>query len=544
MARAAALGVAGAGAVLSTGGASASPASRGASGLAFKAEADTLVIAADGSPSDLDPHSAYDVRSAVPIRGIFEPLIGLVGAATDEYEGLIAESWTSNEDKSVWTFTIRDGVTFHDGSPCDAEAVRASFERFLTLGLGAVNVVGRFVSDPSQITAPDANTVVFTLDRPSPIFEAAIASQYGPLVVNAAAAREREAEGDWGHVWAQLDATGMGTGPYHFVQFEPEQQVVLEAYDGYWRGWEGNHFKRIAIRVVPESETRRQLVEQGEADILDVATPEALVSMEANPDLQIDKSYSTEVDYLMLTVANELESPEARQAMCWAFPYVDVVAGVYKGYGKPAVGGVAELCYGFDPNAFQYTTDLDKARELFAAAGLGEGTELNMLVETGNENMKATSELFQASLAECGISLSIELVDVTTMLGIQYGDTPPAERPNVMVNFWWPDYNDAWNHLYPQIATEAFGPNGSNGGGYSNPRVDELLAIAKDAANEEDFLAALSEIQDIISRQDPPAVYYLQRLWPTVLRSDIQNFVFNPIYIGTYDFWRLTRSAQ
>jgi peptide/nickel transport system substrate-binding protein len=87
----------------------------------------TLILGLDGSPSDLDPQSQYDYRSTTVIRSLYEGLVGLVGSATDEYEGLVAESWEANEDQSVWTFTIRPGLTFHDGSPCDSAAVKASF---------------------------------------------------------------------------------------------------------------------------------------------------------------------------------------------------------------------------------------------------------------------------------------------------------------------------------------------------------------------------------------------------------------------------------
>jgi peptide/nickel transport system substrate-binding protein len=97
--------------------------------VAAQADGSTLVVALSASPDDLDPHGANDYRSALTVRGAFEQLIGLVGDSSDEYEGLIAESWSANEDQSVWTFKIRQGVTFHDGSPVDAEAVRLSFER-------------------------------------------------------------------------------------------------------------------------------------------------------------------------------------------------------------------------------------------------------------------------------------------------------------------------------------------------------------------------------------------------------------------------------
>src|SRR5829696_2368672 len=152
--------------------------------IRLQADPTTLTIGLDGSPSDIDPHSQYDYRSTLAVRGPDEGLIGLKGGATDEYEGLIAERWEANDDQSVWTFHLREGVTFQDGSPCDAEAVRASYERLLTLDKGAVNVVARFVPDPKQITAPDARTVVFDLGKPQPLFETAIAATLGVQIVN------------------------------------------------------------------------------------------------------------------------------------------------------------------------------------------------------------------------------------------------------------------------------------------------------------------------------------------------------------------------
>ena len=111
----------------------------------------TLILGLDASPSDLDPHSQYDYRSTIVVRTIYEGLVGLVGSATDEFEGLVAESWEANEDQSVWTFKLRPGLTFQDGSPCDSAAVKASYERLLAMDRGAVNVFSRFVSDPAQM---------------------------------------------------------------------------------------------------------------------------------------------------------------------------------------------------------------------------------------------------------------------------------------------------------------------------------------------------------------------------------------------------------
>jgi len=312
----------------SGGGSVAQPA---AAAVAWQADPATLTIAMNGSPSDLDPHSVYDYRSAMPLRGPYESLIALDGSATDSYVPVIAESWEPNEDKSVWTFTIRSGVTFHDGTPVDAEAVRKSFERFLTMGLGPAGAMRRFIQEPEQITAPDASTVVFDCGAPQPLLEAYLSSQYGPLVLNVDVAMQNEVDGDLGHAWAMLNEEGLGTGPYRIVSFEPEEQLILERFAEYWGGWEGSHFDRVIFRVVPENETRRQLIEQGEVDIVDNLTPEANDALVANPELVIDRSYSAEVDYIILTEAGPLATPEARQAMCWAFPYDEVVEGVFAG---------------------------------------------------------------------------------------------------------------------------------------------------------------------------------------------------------------------
>ena len=508
-----------------------------------QADPKTLTLALYGAPVNLDPHSAYDYRSAIAIRGPFEGLIALVGSETDKYVGVIAESWSPNADKSVWTFKIRDGVTFQDGTPCDAEACRLSFERFLTMGLGPVNVIGRFVADPKQITAPDAQTLVFDLGKPQPVFEAAIASGNGPLIVNTAVAKAHEVDGDWGTGWATLNSEGLGTGPYRIADFEPGASLTMQRYENYWGGWTGDEFDGIVLRVVEEDATRRQLVEQGGADIVDNLTPEALQALGQNPDVTVDRSYSTEVMYMVLTVGGALATSEARQAMCAAFPYDDVVSGVYMGYGKRAIGPVAEVTRGFAPETPVFATDLDQAKALFATAGVAEGTTITLMQESGDEKSKAVTQLFQANLAKVGVTLDIQTVDYGTTSGMFFSDVPAEERPGVQMGFWWPDYNDAYNHLYAQVACDSWGSKGANAGFYCNKQVDADLATARDAADDATYMTALASAQRILSHDDPSAVYYLQPQWTTVLRRSVENFVFNPIYIGTYDFYRLRRKA-
>jgi peptide/nickel transport system substrate-binding protein len=217
-----------------------------------------------------------------------------------------------------------------------------------------------------------------------------------------------------------------------------------------------------------------------------------------------------------------------------------VLEGFYEGKAMQPRGFVAQTINGYNPDTFQYSTDLAKAEELLAAAGLDEGTELTLLIQATASNQLIGS-LFQENLAQVGITLSIEAVDNATVIGSFYGDAPPEERPNIMLFNWWPDYNDAWNQLDPLVRCE---PHGSaNGGYYCNEEVDALLDTARDAATSEEYQEAVSRLQEILA-DDPAAIYMAEPTWVTVLQNDIQGWSFNPIYLGQVNFYRLSRVAS
>ena len=131
-----------------------------------------------GLPRVFDPARAAAPPDTDAVRALFEGLTeyepGTVRPAP-----AVASRWESHEDGRVWTFHLRPGVTFQDGTPLDAEAARASFERLLTLGLAPSTVLARFIDEPAQISAPDSRTLLFDLERPQPLFEAAIAAPVG-----------------------------------------------------------------------------------------------------------------------------------------------------------------------------------------------------------------------------------------------------------------------------------------------------------------------------------------------------------------------------
>lgn len=509
----------------------------------YQADATTLVVGLDGAPSDRDPHSQYDYRSTLVVRAVYEGLIGLKGASTEEFEPLIAESWEANEDQSVWTFKIRPNVTFHNGDTCDANAVKASYERMLGMSKGAVGVFKRFVSDPAQMSVPDANTIVFDLKTPQPLFPTALAATYGPQIVNVNVAKANEEEGDFGNAWMQINSEGAGTGPYMVTEADPATGVVMEKNPNYWGGWEGPHLDRIIVRVVEEFATMRQLVESGDVDIMDRFSVqiEDIEELQANDKLVVDPQDSTEVEYFTMTEGGPLASVEARLAMCYAFPYQDVIDGVYRGLATQTPTLVAPKVRGYADGIPVFATDLEKAKELLTAAGMAEGTELSVMMGAGADS--ASAELFQANLAELGITLNIEKVDQATFTATFYGDSPAEERPAFMRWSWWPDYNDAWNALQPTTACDAWGSAGANGGFYCNEEFDKLLAEAKDASTLEIYADVLRKAQEIVGVQDPPVISIAQPKWTTVYNKAVQGFEFNAINLGTYDFHKMSKTS-
>lgn len=499
---------------------------------------DTFTAAIIGGTEDIDPHSTYSVTGSVICYGVYDMLIRYRGDSTSEYEPMLAESWEANPENTTFTFKIKANAQFHDGTPCDAAAVKASFTRFFELGLGpADNVLKRFIDSPDRIEAVDATTVRFTTPQAEPLFLAAMASNYGPYVVSPTAVEQNKSDDDpWAHNW--LLANAVGTGPYRLVENSISERIVLERFDGYHGGWDGNHFSTIALRVVQENAVRRQLLERGEIDaVTQDFTIEDYESLQSDPNLQVLTYPSTRVNWVTMNTARL--NTDARRGFSFAFPYEEVLNGVYKGLLTRS-GPIPDTVIGYDPDVFIYQTDLEQAKQLILSSGIAEGESFEYIVTAGDEPGKSTAQLFQANLQQIGFDLELTELDIATIESIVYGDQPVEEKPVFIDWAWWPDFNDPWNQLNPNFVESSIGSGGSNPGGYVNPRFEELMNEAVHA-DPTQLNVLMKEAQQILTELDPPAIYYGQSVYFTILRKDIQGFVANPLYLGAYPFWNMSR---
>lgn len=510
--------------------------------LAQEGSGGTLQVLIAAGDEDIDPHYSYSTLSSTVALAVYESLLLLKGDSTDEFEPALAESWEASEDLATYTFKLYPDVMFQDGTPANAQAVKDSYTRWIELDGAPVNVITRFVDSPDRMEVVDDTTLRFNLGSPQPLFLSAMASSYGPMVISPTALAENATEEDpYAHEWAKEFA--IGSGAYSLESNSVSEGIVLKKFDGYHRGWEGNHFDEIILRVVPEDGTRRQLLEQGDADASAYnLTFDTVEIMRSNPELQVVEYPSTAVTWVTMN-APLLKTAEVRQGFSYAFPYDDVVQAVYKGLMKRS-GPIPDNVRGYDPDVFIYQTDLEKAKELILSGGFVEGDSFEYMLDGTLAWDQTVAQLFQANVQKMGFNLELAAVDGATINSVAYGDAPAEDRPHFFGGWgWWPDYNDPWNQLAPNFLENQIA-GGANIGVWTNARFEEIMAEAEHYSSDEQLAELMKEAQNILTELDPPAIYYGQVVRYTILNKSIQGFVPNPLYLDSYNFYGMSRASS
>jgi peptide/nickel transport system substrate-binding protein len=497
----------------------------------------TLIVAIYANPSDFDPASNNEQLGNLVLDATTEGLVRAKADNIEEFEPQLAERWEHYEDYTVWTFYLREGATFHDGTPVNADAVVYSFRRLVASGLGMSFILGQFDWDPeTQLTAKDEYTVEFQFNSPTPLLAKALSSGYGSYVVSPTTVQANEKDGDLGHEWLQNNEAG--SGAYMLTELSPNQQAVLTRFEDWW-GWDdGFHFDQIVLKIVPEQGSRRSLIETGDVDVALDFTPDDWEALMQNPDVEVQLSDGLALQYIVLGDYGPLEDPRVRQALSYAWDYEGYVEGIWKGYAPQAQGPFPRNLLCHDPDVFTYETDLEKAKALLEEAGVGEGLEIRYWT-TGEAS--EIGQMLQAQLAQIGVNLTIEQRETSSFIGTFYGDQEWPERPELMAWTWWPDYNDPTDWAWVLFHSAASGSSGANAGFYSNERADAIMDEAFTVADEAKLCEMYKEFQDIVIRQDPAWIPTIEPPDEAVLRTDIGGYRANPLYRGTFDFYDMYR---
>lgn len=493
----------------------------------------TLVVAYTAEPSNFDPSTYYDVEADIIMMGVYEPLVKYEGPEAKIVPWL-AESWEASSDYKTYTFRLRKGVKFHDGTPFNAEAAKYNVERTIGLNQGPGWLLADFVE---KAEAPDEYTLVLHLKETSPMFIHNLCSLWGLKFLSPEEAKKHATSDDpWANEWFKEHACG--TGPYQLIEWTHGDRMVAKKFDDYWGGWKDNpnHFETLILRFIPESSTQRMLLERGDIDMTGMPlTLEDITAINQIPGLKCE-AYPVPMVWMgaLMTQRSPTDNVKVRQALLYAFNYDAVAKDILGGIrGRPCRGILFSPSFeGYDPNLPSYTYDLEKAKQLLTEAGYPNGGfSLKMLYLEGWEDYRRIGEMYQADLAKLGITLEIAPVPLATAYEVR---TKKETNPDINFGTLAPDNADTYSWLWMQLHSGAIPPVSLNNGWYVNPKFDALLDAAKietDSAKRAEMFREAARI----AMEDATTIWVAHLNDVYCMRDDVQGRERTEWFI--YGFW-------
>jgi peptide/nickel transport system substrate-binding protein len=360
-------------------------------------------------PTFIDPAVGSDYSSSTSLANIYDTLVFPNAAGgTDPW---LAESWEVSDDGLTYTFKLREGVKFHDGSELLASDVVYSFNRLQEIGEGYAYLI----TGVESVSAPDDYTVEFKLEQPSGLFVPSLVRLYiaNEDLVRANTKEEGpyDEEGDYGKDW--LLTNDAGSGPYQVVEFPLEEYLLMDKFEDWWNAEAFNPNAPDQVRFIATTETAtvRSLMDDSELEITDQwQTVEALEALDAMEGIDITAFPTmTSFYYMMNTTKPPLDDVHCRRAVAWAFDYDQAVALEWPGT-QQMMGPVPQTVGGHNPDVLVYERDLDKAQEELAQCQYADSIqdypiEVVWIADVPAEEKWAL--LFQANMADIGIPVDV-----------------------------------------------------------------------------------------------------------------------------------------
>ncbi len=488
----------------------------------------TVVYATYGDIKDWDPAAAFSMEVTMLVN-VYEPLLWYnPPGSAKAFTPALATAWSSNAEGTVWTFTLRHGVAFHDGTPLTAAAAKQSLERTIRLKQGAAYIW----DSVTAIEAPADDTLVIRTSRPAPI-DLIASSQYGAYIyLPAAAARGAE--------WFGQGHDG-GTGPYRVRQWDPGQDVVLERFGDYWGGWSDANFNRVILKVVLESATQIQLLRTGDADFASLVPADSVEGLSRNPHIRLAHAPSwNNVQFLINTQKPPTDNVAFRQALTHLWDYATVADTIYAGAATPAAGPIPRNMWGHDPTVETPSFDLDLARALIAKSGVAPDQRHITMAYIGTaEEYKNAALLFQQNAAKAGVTVDL----LPGPWGAIWDKARNLDTaPNLQSMTWWPTYATPADWLIGLFRTED--KTLLNLSHYSNPAFDRIVSEGAEleAADRAAATAKYAQAQHMLM-DDAPAIFAADLQTRIAYRADIAGLDANPAYNAVF-FYRLHREVQ
>lgn len=404
-----------------------------------------LIAAIAGEPDQLDPHKTSAYFSFEVLENVYDTLVE--PDENLEMRPALAESWEVSDDQLTWTFDLRRGVTFHDGSPFSADDVVYSYNRIIDQKLSNAD---RFTA-VTDVTAADEYTVKITVAQPTPNLLSNIGGFKGMAIV-----QRKNAES------GEIATHPIGTGPFAFKSAQSGESITLVANKNYWGG--SPPISGVTFRFIPEASTALSALQAGEIDWTDSIPTQRVRELKADESIKLGMTPSNDYWYFAL---NEARKPwndvRVRRAIAYGVDRDAIVEAT--GYGTATANQLAIPKGSPWYTAYHgYTLDIATAKSLLGQAGVKDLT-LDMMATSDYPQTVTAAQIIADNLAALGITVKIRTVDFATWL-----DDENAGNFDLLMMGWLGNI-DPDDFYYAQQRTGGK----SNAQKYSNRTVDGLL---------------------------------------------------------------------
>ena len=517
---------------------------------------DTFTTVSIGDPQELDPAHAYDTASGAVIMNAYETLVWYERERTDKLKPMLATEVPTqanggiSPDGLTYTFNIRQGVKFHDGSTLTADDVVFSIKRLVVMNLadGPAWMYTEILNE-SGIQKIDQYTVQFTLTESAPRFLSIMAYNAAAILSQNWVASRGCGVPIEGVPCENIERDVMGTGPYKFVKWVPDQYVLMEYHPDYWAGWSASDrkaqgypdgfIKTVYMKKNNDKDSRILELLAGDADFAYVPIADrdkidgkdGIRIMEGQPTFSMGFiGFNQDIQNWGQTAPSSdfFADINVRKAFCYSFPYQQFITDELDDHALKPKGPVPAGMLGYNENGPEYELDLEQAEYYFKEAGVWDtGFTLTVYYNSGNTARENGLLMLENTIES--LNAKFDLV----VQGLEWPDYLDKFIQSEMPLFflgWAPDYADPHDYVQPFLHSNGHFPY------YLSYQNDELDQLIMDAARETDDATRIQLYADIIDLEHDEAIYIWTHQGITfhVERDWVDGWYSNPMYGGTY----------
>lgn len=487
-----------------------------------------LIIAQNADLVTMDPALASDMESAKIMACIFQGLVTYEDDST-EIKPMLASSWEVHDNGKIWIFNLHKNIKFHDGTPCNAEAVVFSFLRqidprhpFYRKDFGYAAFAFKYVQ---AVEAENEYSVKFCLEKPFAPFLYNLAMVFASPVVSPSAIKK------WGH---EFEKNPVGTGPFMFETRIPGDRVILKKNSDYWG--KPPYLDKLVFRSIPNIAIRFKEFQNGKIHVMDGISPVDVKSIEQLPERRLSMQPGLTIGYLaMNTQKPPFDNLKVRQAVNYAINKENLVRLTYKGFALKAKNPIPPSLWGYNDNIDDYEYMPEKARELLKEAGYEKGFNTTLMT-------MSVSRPYMSQPAKVARAIKGNLAGVGIMADIVYEydwkeylkKVQNGEHEMCMYG-WIGDNGDPDNFFYVLLDKDnAVKPVAQNLAFFKNEDLHKILIKAQQSSDRQERINLYMQAQEIIHDQAPwVPIAHNQQIG--AYHKNVHDLIFHPTGIIKFD---------